>query len=792
MLEPQACIVEDITYVRCEDGCVEYGRDDGIRTRCRLEAGASVLAARGSIFTRVSSTHSATNVEPKAWTLVAAELSQLPPNAESYCSYLAGHSGAFWVAHIGGGANGTPSWMLAGIDVVGQLPLWIGACGGCCCASPHWKPSFLDWPRTPALACPRVVYQWIPFQGVLSSRPRDLFGLHWNRVEGRGISREIPDGVPALARDTPTEHPESVQLLTDGAEAAALGDTMGRSITDPEEGAAVLEGLVVRALHRCVPQGTQRVGILFSGGLDSGLLARLCARGDAGACCSCVCYTAGFHTAGKVYPEDLSAAAAAASSMSLEWLPEVVDPDGADALLRDCAPIVVDLNVPKASVAMTMLAACRLAARDGTRLVLSGLGSEEVFAGYHRHEPACAAGQAATRRDRTLGLAQMYHRDLQRDFAVAALAGVQIRYPYLDYDVMAFALELPAAVSPSRDVIDISLAADGAKSALRAVARRVGTPQAVYARRKKAAQYGSRFHHALRLISSRWAHAGVLRQGPAQFRMANLVMSAPGASYGPLALLFTSGKESVQAFCVHRSVHASFACVLPPTMPRSPRAGHDDHAAAEAFAARAGLPLFTGSAHAGVGLRSSATSGNAGYDVTSLEFILGTARDTLGVEGVACGHVCELGLWGDVVHVCDRVGLRPYAPLWGNFPTEIVVSKMLTDGCRLRVSVCVDPSIVGRQINTQDDLDVVMARLRSTVGEKHVRVDSDAGLLDCDVLSCPFFMGAAAMQANEEKQRVAAQKTSFHEPRRRRWTAEVSRQAGGVTDEGVDAVAFAG
>lgn len=36
--------------------------------------------------------------------------------------------------------------------------------------------------------------------------------------------------------------------------------------------------------------------------------------------------------------------------------------------------MVADLNSVKASVGMTMLAACQMAARDGVRVVLSGLG----------------------------------------------------------------------------------------------------------------------------------------------------------------------------------------------------------------------------------------------------------------------------------------------------------------------------------------------------------------------------------------------------------------------------------
>lgn len=46
----------------------------------------------------------------------------------------------------------------------------------------------------------------------------------------------------------------------------------------------------------------------------------------------------------------------------------------AEALLLQCAPVVADLNSVKASVGMTMLAACQMAGRDGVRVVLSGLG----------------------------------------------------------------------------------------------------------------------------------------------------------------------------------------------------------------------------------------------------------------------------------------------------------------------------------------------------------------------------------------------------------------------------------
>merc|ERR1711939_1150689 len=114
-----------------------------------------------------------------------------------------------------------------------------------------------------------------------------------------------------------------------------------------------------------------------------------------------------------------------------------------------------------------------------------------------------------------------YHRDLQSEFAIAAMVGVQIRYPYLDDNLVARALMLPGKAPLPRSSLaclckeqnsevgdtqtPLSVSVDGAKSALRAVAVRAGAPPSLFTRRKRAAQYGSRFHQALKMLAARRA-----------------------------------------------------------------------------------------------------------------------------------------------------------------------------------------------------------------------------------------------------------------------------------------------
>ena len=142
------------------------------------------------------------------------------------------------------------------------------------------------------------------------------------------------------------------------------------------------------------------------------------------------------------------------------------------------------------------------------RVLLSGLGADELFAGYTRHASAFARGGYDGLLDELeLDYGRLGQRNLGRDDRVMAHWGREVRYPYLDEDFVKSALDLKvwekcgflsetddqkaglADVSHKASAVVIDL--DPAKQALRLLAWKLGMP-GVAKEKKRAIQFGAR------------------------------------------------------------------------------------------------------------------------------------------------------------------------------------------------------------------------------------------------------------------------------------------------------------
>lgn len=132
------------------------------------------------------------------------------------------------------------------------------------------------------------------------------------------------------------------------------------------------------------------------------------------------------------------------------------------------------------------------------RVLLSGLGADELFGGYQRHATAFARqGYEGLLDELDLDFQRLGKRNLGRDDRIISNSGREVRFPFLDEDFIALALELPATVKCDFGKPEIEGAEDPvealepAKRILRQLAWDLGMKK-VATEKKRAIQFGAR------------------------------------------------------------------------------------------------------------------------------------------------------------------------------------------------------------------------------------------------------------------------------------------------------------
>ncbi len=249
-----------------------------------------------------------------------------------------------------------------------------------------------------------------------------------------------------------------------------------------EELRSILKKAIVDSVKKRV--GTlERVGIPFSGGLDSTLLAVLCK--DLGV-------KAELYAVGSEGSQDVKFVQKVSDDMGLPLHTRRID----DNMVRECIPPVLNAieewNLMKLGVGITVYLAAAMAHENGLRVILSGQGADELFAGYHRYLDLFMKKGEKVQDDIRGDVDNLYHVNLERDDKVAMASSVELRVPYLDMQVINIAMN--TAIKYKINGINDQLR----KCILREVAIDVGVPREIAVRPKKAAQYGSGVHKILK------------------------------------------------------------------------------------------------------------------------------------------------------------------------------------------------------------------------------------------------------------------------------------------------------
>jgi len=244
----------------------------------------------------------------------------------------------------------------------------------------------------------------------------------------------------------------------------------------------ILNESLINAIKNRIPK--TKFGILFSGGIDSTLIALICKHLNL----NFTCYTVGLENS-----PDVIASKKIAEKYNLNHKIKILDLKTIENSVKKLKTIFK--NIPKNSnlavlygVGIVVYEALNLAKQENTNILFAGLGSEEIFAGYHRHEKGDANEECWR------GLKLMWQRDLLRDFTIGKKLGIQLRLPFLDDNLILAAMGIPSEKKISKE---------HKKIILREIAEELGLPKEIAWRQKKAAQYGSGFDKVMEKLAKK-------------------------------------------------------------------------------------------------------------------------------------------------------------------------------------------------------------------------------------------------------------------------------------------------
>lgn len=242
-----------------------------------------------------------------------------------------------------------------------------------------------------------------------------------------------------------------------------------------------IKELLISSVEKRV-KGLSNVGIIFSGGVDSTIIAKLAA--DQGV-------DATLYTVGHESSSDINFAKKTAAYMHLPLKIKTLEVEDVKKYTGLVLNAIEEFNIMKLGVGMPAYVASEMASSDNIKVVLSGQGADEIFAGYHRYIKSYADNGEMVKEDLIDDVKNLYHVNLQRDDAVTMANGVELRVPYLDLEFVDKSLKIPIKYKLDNGEENLR------KCILREIASDIGVSSEIVRRPKKAAQYGSGIHRIL-------------------------------------------------------------------------------------------------------------------------------------------------------------------------------------------------------------------------------------------------------------------------------------------------------
>ncbi len=245
--------------------------------------------------------------------------------------------------------------------------------------------------------------------------------------------------------------------------------------------------------------GKEKIGILWSAGIDSTLIAVAASK-----FCEVIAYSVGIAGA-----HDLEIAKNEAGKLPFKFIPIQVSDEEIEKIIPDVLSAIQTANPVLVGVCIPYFLVAKRANADGINTLLCGQGADELFGGYNR-DLVCAAeeGYSALQKLMQKDYDEVEETNLVKNRAACETHGVKLLAPFTENNFSKFVMSIPAqekvkeVLDPEYECVDeINGKKYIRKYILRKMAEKVGIPNQIINRPKKAAQYGSGVNKVLDRIA---------------------------------------------------------------------------------------------------------------------------------------------------------------------------------------------------------------------------------------------------------------------------------------------------
>jgi asparagine synthase (glutamine-hydrolysing) len=233
-------------------------------------------------------------------------------------------------------------------------------------------------------------------------------------------------------------------------------------------------------------EDVERIGIIFSGGIDSVLVAHVASKMVPEVVC---------HTAGMEGSHDIECACTIAEELGLELHVKELAQDDVERMIPDIIEVIEDNNAGQVEVALPVYCAVQIASRQGMRIMLTGQAADELFGGYSWYSNVAEKqGYRRLREHMREDLMLLYKETLEREDKITMAHSVEMREPFLDIGVIDASMDITMQLNVRKND-------RFGKWVHRRLAQKLGIPKDIAFRVKEAAQHGSGVHSAIDAIA---------------------------------------------------------------------------------------------------------------------------------------------------------------------------------------------------------------------------------------------------------------------------------------------------